>query len=131
MVKTLQSAMKTPIIGKIRQLDKYIWEHQTKPPKLIQRQVVEPMIKNIGELYTYAIKELRGNVTMTNWKRFEELIIEIQSAAYRIYDLKGWNLKTSSVIDAFCDEIYKDLNKYHFANFKTNPIKSKDEDSKA
>ena len=132
MIESLKTAYKTPIMSKIICLDDYVWNNSTKPEKRVQYLIVNQMLDKIGHLHEYALKELRGNLTQTNIKRIEELLIEIQSGAYRVYNRHGWTLQTTSVIDSYCDEIYEQITKYHYSNIKSaKPIKFTDEDGSA
>ena len=125
MKNELKNILKTPLMGKVYALDNYLYSVSILPNKRIQRLVVEPMLHQVGILHQQAIRELRG---LDYYKRMNDTIIEIQAAAFRVYQKKGWTLKVASVIDAYCDKIIEDLNVRKFSN-SAKSIKSKDEDS--
>ena len=125
MKNELKNILKTPLMGKVYVLDNYLDSVSILPNKRIQRLVVEPMLHQVGILHQQAIRELMG---LDYYKRMNDKIIEIQAAAFRVYQKKGWTLKVASVIDAYCDKIIEDLNARKFSN-SAKSIKSKDEDS--
>ena len=125
MKNELKNILKTPLMGKVYALDNYLYSVSILPNKRIQRLVVEPMLHQVGILHQQAIRELRG---LDYYKRMNDTIIEIQAAAFRVYQKKGWTLKVASVIDVYCDKIIEDLNTRKFSN-SAKSIKSKDEDS--
>ena len=125
MKNELKNILKTPLMGKVYVLDNYLDSVSILPNKRIQRLVVEPMLHQVGILHQQAIRELMG---LDYYKRMNDTIIEIQAAAFRVYQKKGWTLKVASVIDAYCDKIIEDLNARKFSN-SAKSIKSKDEDS--
>ncbi len=127
MTPQLKSTLKTPLIGKIYELDDYIENVSTLPPKRMQRLIVEPMMHQVGILHLQAMRELRG---LDYYKRAKDTLVEIQAAAYRIYHKKGWTMRVASVIDSLCDDIAEQLHAVHFSA-TANPVKSKDESSRA
>lgn len=59
MTPQLKSTLKTPLIGKIYELDDYIESVSTLPPKRMQRLIVEPMMHQVGILHQQAMRELQ------------------------------------------------------------------------
>ena len=127
MTPQLKSTLKTPLIGKIYELDDYLDSVSTLPPKRMQRLIVEPMMHQVGTLHQQAMRELRG---LDYYKRAKDTLVEIQAAAYRIYHKKGWTMRVASVIDSLCDNIAEQLHAVHFSA-TANPVKFKDESSRA
>ena len=127
MTPQLKSILKTPLIGKIYELDDYLESVSTLPPKRMQRVVVEPMLIQVSLLHTQAMRELRG---LDYYKRIKDILLELQADAFRVYHKKGWTMRVASTIDAMCDDIAEELQRQHFAP-KANPTKPTGEDSSA
>ena len=123
----LKTYLCTPLMSKVQKLDDYIEKVSILPPKRMQRNIVEPLMNQVGILHTQALRELRG---LDYYKRMNDLIFEIQATAYRIFHKRGWTLRVTSIIDSMCDEIAEELRNRRFA-INAKSMKSKDENSSA
>lgn len=108
MVTSNKQALITPIMGKVVELNKYIYNVRSIPPKPLQHIYVDTIMQRCSTLYIQAMRELRGKDYL---RRAIEAIEEIQSLSYLVYSMKGWNNKVVSNIDAMCDEIAEHLYK--------------------
>ncbi|MBQ3929607.1 MAG: hypothetical protein II708_01510 [Paludibacteraceae bacterium] len=123
MLKTTRNALCSPIIGRVIELNKYVFQKRTIPEKTIQNAYVKPLLVQCELLFTQALRELRGKDYL---KRALETIEAIQSKNYLIHAMKGWNIDVTTFIDAACDDIVKQLYAIDNKN-KAGVTKSKDE----
>lgn len=120
MNKNTKSALSSPIMGRVIQLTKYIFNIKHLPQKDVQRYFVSPLLTNCHILFIQAMRQLRGKDYV---KRATETIEEMVAQAYMIHQLGGFTTKHVAVIDSYCDLILEQLNKINNARI----VKSKDE----
>lgn len=112
-----RSAIRTPIIGRVIQLNRVLAEKGKMLPHHkrgegnaftvdIRRCYLYPMLEKASLLFVYALRQLRGKDYL---KRATEIVDEIQAQAYLIFELKGWCAKTCAEIDLLCDDIAEQL----------------------
>lgn len=102
MQKRVRSALATPIIGRVIELNKFIITKSGQLHKKLQHNYADGMLKDGALLFRYAMRQLQGRDYK---KRTLELLDEIQSTAYLIMSLGGWNEQTAAYIDKMCDDI--------------------------
>jgi len=109
MISQNKSALRTPIIGKVIELNKYILSKKPLLRKDVQRTYGTSLLSQCDILFTQALREVRGK---DYYKRAVECIFDIQAKTYLVHTLNaGWNMKIVSVIDMMCDEIHEHLYK--------------------
>ena len=100
------TAICTPIIGTVVQLNKTMISAGCRAYKIIQHNYIDDMLKKGNLLFMYAFRQVRG---LDYYKRACELCYEIQSQAYFVHELGGFHTKDASIIDRLCDEILEQL----------------------
>ena len=100
-------ALNTPIIQQVITLNEFLVEAGRKVPAPLKHAILDGMQKNAAVLFRQAMRQLKGKDYA---KRALETVEEIQSDAFLIHALHGWNNKiTCAKIDLMCDDIAKQL----------------------
>ena len=108
MQRRVRSALATPIIGMVKELNKYLIEKSGQLHKKLQHNYADGMLKDGALLFKYAMRQLQGKDYK---KRTMELLEEIQSNAYFLLAIGGWNEKTAAYIDKICDDIAENMSR--------------------
>jgi len=109
MVRDNKTALCTPIIGRVIELNRYVLLKRQLVSKTIRHTHFVTLLTSCNLLFQMAMRQVRGK---DYYKRAKELNEEIQYQAYLIHSLnQGWDMKTVATIDAMCDEINEQLYK--------------------
>lgn len=102
------TALKTPVIGRVVMLNRYMINYGKKAYKLIQHNYIDSILKEGVLLFKHCYRQLLG---LNYTKRVLETAYEIQAQAYFISSIGGWPAKVSAVIDEYCENIIQDISK--------------------
>lgn len=94
--------MRTPIVGRVAALNKYILQKRGKAKKAVQYNYVDDLLKQCYLLFKYALRQLSGKDYI---KRTMELCEEIQASTYLIASLGGFTAEEAAHIDIEVDDI--------------------------
>lgn len=107
MISSNKSALQTPIIGRVIELNRYVWQKRPLLNKDIRHNHYQSLLSQCDLLFAQAMREVRGKDYL---KRANECLQDIQAKTYLIYALNvGWNMKIATRIDMMCDEISEHL----------------------
>lgn len=106
-------ALKTPIIGRVVIMNKYMITHSLRAYKIVKHNYIDSLLSQGNLLFKYAYRQLQG---MDYYKRIIELVYEIQAQAYFIASLGGWEAKVAATIDSDCESIIYQISRQRNQN---------------
>lgn len=103
-----RAALKTPVIGRVVTLNKYMITHGKRAYKIVQHNYIDTILKEGALLFKHCYRHLHG---LDYRKRIIESAYDIQAQAYFIASLGGWPPKVAAVIDESCEEVISQVSK--------------------
>lgn len=109
---SIQTNFKTPLMGRILELTKYVASVRTVPPKWLQNIAVLNIINKCFILSRLEIEHLRGKNV---YGKILDNITDIKVTSYFIYSLRGWTGKICNRINTLCVDIEKQISKINMS----------------
>jgi hypothetical protein len=109
---SVRGTFKTPLMGKILELTKYVSSVRTVPPKWLQHAAVSNIINKCFILSRLELEHLRGKNV---YGKILDAITDIKVTSYFIYGLHGWTGKIVNQINTLCVEIEKQVSKINMS----------------